>query len=194
MAIDLSISNLKNKITSSGGLQRSNRFLVTIRNNSYFDLPNDSVDSTPRKYIAENVLFPNISMTTQADGLAGPGLGRTVVRGLSYKEGVIITFPVFGDLIFLEKINSWMKSLYRQNTAQPFVWISEYHTKYATGSELVINLLDLNGNERGTYTFNEVYPVEISPIQLTSNTNNEYLKVIVRFAFRDYTFSLGSSD
>jgi hypothetical protein len=194
MAIDLSISNLKNKITSSGGLQRSNRFLVTIRNNSYFDLPNDNVDSTPRKYIAENVLFPNISMTTQADGLAGPGLGRTVVRGLSYKEGVIITFPVFGDLIFLEKINSWMKSLYRQNTTTPLVWISEYHTRYATGSELVINLLDLNGNERGTYTFNEVYPVEISPIQLTSNTNNEYLKVIVRFAFRDYTFSLGSSD
>ena len=194
MAIDLSISNLKNKITSSGGLQRSNRFLVTIRNNSYFDLPNDSVDSTPRKYIAENVLFPNISMTTQADGLAGPGLGRTVVRGLSYKEGVIITFPVFGDLIFLEKINSWMKSLYKQNPVVPFVWISEYHTTYATGSELVINLLDLNGNERGTYIFNEVYPVEISPIQLTSNTNNEYLKVIVRFAFRDYTFSLGSSD
>ena len=194
MAIDLSISNLKNKITSSGGLQRSNRFLVTIRNNSYFNLPNDNVDSTPRKYIAENVLFPNISMTTQADGLAGPGLGRTVVRGLSYKEGVIITFPVFGDLIFLEKINSWMKRLYRQNTTTPLVWISEYHTTYATASELVINLLDLNGNERGTYTFNEVYPVEISPIQLTSNTNNEYLKVIVRFAFRDYTFSLGSSD
>lgn len=190
MPIDISISALKNKITASGGLQRSNRFLVTIKNDEYFGMQNDSVDGSPLKYVAENVLLPNISMTTQADGLAGPGLGRTVVRGLSYRDGVMITFPVFGDLEFLDKINSWMKSLYYQNTQTPFVWVSEYHTTYATNSTLTIDLLDLNGNKSGTYNFTEVFPVEISPLQLNSTTTNEYLKLIVRFAFREYTFTL----
>jgi len=193
MAIDISISALKNKITASGGLQRSNRFLVTINNGNYFNLQNDSFDGSPLKYVAENVLFPNISMTTQADGLAGPGLGRTVVRGLAYRDGVTITFPVFGDLVFLEKMNSWMKSLYEQNTVVPKVWVTEYHTAYATNSTLTIDLLDLNGNKKGTYGFTEVFPVEIAPIQLNSTTTNEYLKVIVRFAFREYTFALPSN-
>lgn len=191
---DISIGALKNRIANNGGLQRSNRFLVTIKNSKYFPI-GESIGSegTPNSYIAENILLPVITMTTQADALAGPGLGRTVARGLAYRDGVLITFPVFGNLKLLENVNDWMKSIYYQNDGNIKVWVSDFYTNYAENSSIKVDILDLNGTITGTYTFQETYPVEIAPIQLSATSNNEYLKIIVRFAFREYNFKLATN-
>jgi hypothetical protein len=191
---DISIGALKNRIANNGGLQRSNRFLVTIKNSNYFPI-GESIGSegTPNSYIAESILLPTITMTTQADALAGPGLGRTVARGLAYRDGVLITFPVFGNLELLENVNDWMKSIYQQNNGAIKVWMSEFYTNYAENSSIKVDILDLNGTITGTYTFQETYPVEIAPIQLSATSNNEYLKIIVRFAFREYNFKLATN-
>jgi hypothetical protein len=191
---DISIGALKNRIANNGGLQRSNRFLVTIKNSKYFPI-GESIGSegTPNSYIAENILLPVITMTTQADALAGPGLGRTVARGLAYRDGVLITFPVFGNLKLLENVNDWMKSIYYQNDGNIKVWVSDFYRNYAENSSIKVDILDLNGTITGTYTFQETYPVEIAPIQLSATSNNEYLKIIVRFAFREYNFKLATN-
>ena len=117
MAVNNSIQTLKDKVTNNGGLQRNNRFIVYIDPNS--GIPDINTffrgmdqDGAPQKYFAESVIFPDISLTTQADGLAGPGLGRTSPRGLSYSNGLMITFPVFGDLGLVNAMNSWIKSFY----------------------------------------------------------------------------------
>ncbi|NBO17540.1 MAG: hypothetical protein EBV07_01475, partial [Proteobacteria bacterium] len=88
MPINMSIAALKNKITLGGGMQRDNRYLVTIYSNIFDETGANASDNTnggKLSYYAENVLLPNVSLITQADGLAGPNSGRTVPRGLSYR-------------------------------------------------------------------------------------------------------------
>lgn len=191
MAIDMSIAALKQKITEAEGLQRSNRFLVTIDSELFEDGNEDAADGSRKGYYAEEVLLPNISLTTQADGLAGPGAGRTVPKGLSYKGGVYITFPIFGDLIFLNSMNAWMKTLYYQNQGNPSVWVTNYYenTIQSASSKVTVDLLDVNGVTKGRYQFIEAFPVEIAPIRFSAKTRNDYATMIVRFAFREYTFT-----
>lgn len=190
-----SIQNIKNKVAAAGGLQRENRFLVTIESAYWTRVatPNPNIDDTvnggKKSYIADSVILPNITMTTQADGLAGPGLGRTMPKGLSYRNGVMVTFPIFGDLIFLNGINAWMKSMYYENNTVPKVWVTNYYENQRE-NKLYIELLDLNGNISGIYTFKEVFPVEIAPIELSAQKMNSYASVMVRFAFREYSFAL----
>jgi hypothetical protein len=191
MAINMSIAALKNKISISGGMQRDNRYLVTIYSNIFDDTGANAADSTnggKQSYYAENVLLPNVSLITQADGLAGPSSGRTVPRGLSYRGGVQITFPIFGDLKFLQGMNDWMKkALYiRENN----FWYTNFYSDAIknANSYLTVDLLDLNGNKKGIYKFEEAFPVEIAPIQLSATKANGYMSVIIRFAFREYTF------
>jgi hypothetical protein len=191
MAIDISIKGLKDKVAAAGGLQRTNRFLVTI-DNAKFRQEMGSSDAT-NQYMAETVLFPDIALTTQADGLAGPGLGRTSPRGLSYTDGLMITFPIFGNLKFLDTMNKWIKSFYAIRTGgyalSGQAWITDFYDNSVLGSNIIVDLLDLNGAAQGSYVFTEVFPVELAPMQLSTMSNNEYLKLTVRFAFRNYTFT-----
>jgi len=200
MAVNMSIASLKDKISAAGGLQRNNRFYVSF-NGPVAPFADEngselSTDRTPKNYIAETVLFPSVTMTTQADGLAGPGLGRTSPRGLYYKDGLLMTFPVFGNWKLVEGIETWIKSLYYQNSGSPQVWITEYYdtpqnfTQSIKNSSLAVNVLDLNGDVKAVYNFTEVFPVEIVPLQLSTMTTNEYLKLTVRFAFRNYTLEI----
>ncbi len=196
--INTSISSLKEKITSSGGLQRANRFLVTFTNNNLSSIPNFFTegignDGAPNSYIAETVLLPDVVMNTQADALSGPGLGRSQPRGLSYKDGVLITFPIFGDYKLPQAFDNWMKELYRENfDAGARTWITYYYDDVIKHNEMQLKVLDLNGKITATYTFYEIFPVEIAPIQFSSLANNEYLKITVRFAFRKYNLNLSA--
>lgn len=191
--IDTSISALKEKITASGGLQRANRFLIKFAGDSIpgFFTASPGADGTPKTYIAETVLLPDIVMNTQADGLAGPGLGRSQPRGISYKDGVLVTFPVFGDYKLPQAFDSWMKNLYYQNPGSGAkAWVTEYYSNSVKTNEMTLDVLDLNGIATATYRFYEIFPVEIAPIQLSSLNTNEYLKIMVRFAFRKYELTL----
>jgi hypothetical protein len=190
---DISISALKEKITASGGLQRANRFLIKFAGDYIPSFFTGSLgqDGTPKTYIAETVLLPDIVINTQADGLAGPGLGRSQPRGISYKDGVLITFPVFGDYRLPQAFDSWMKNLYYQNPGSGArAWITEYYDTSVKDNQMTLDVLDLNGNATATYKFYEIFPVEIAPIQFSSLNTNEYLKITVRFAFRKYDLTL----
>lgn len=193
MPVNMSIASLKDKISAAGGLQRNNRFYVKINGPVAPFINENTTDGTPTQYIAESILFPSVTMTTQADGLAGPGLGRTSPRGLYYKDGLLITFPVFGNWQLVEGIETWIKSLYYQNPSLPKVWITEYYdtpenlNQSILNSSLNVNVLDLNGDTKAVYNFTEVFPVEIVPLQFSTLATNEYLKLTVRFAFRNYT-------
>jgi len=189
MAIDISIKGLKDKVAEAGGLQRTNRFLVTINNQKFIS---ELGNNASNQYMAETVLFPDIAVTTQADGLAGPGLGRTSPRGLSYTDGLMITFPIFGNLNFLNVMNKWIKSFYAIRAGgyalSGQTWVTDYYDSSVLGSSITVDLLDLNGTQSGRYVFTETFPVELAPMQLSTMSNNEYLKLTVRFAFRNYTF------
>lgn len=195
---NISISALKEKITASGGLQRANRFLIKFNGLSgdwgaILNAP-ASGDGAPNTYIAETVLLPDIVLNTQADALSGPGLGRSQPRGLSYKDGVLITFPVFGNYKLPQAFDKWMKNLYNENTTGEGAktWITGFYDSTVKSNQMTLDVLDLNGKAIATYKFYEIFPVEISPIQFSSLNTNEYLKITVRFAFRKYELTLES--
>jgi hypothetical protein len=99
----------------------------------------------------------------------------------------------FGNLKFLNVMNRWIKSFYAiRNGAYALsgqTWVTDYYDNTVKGSKITVDLLDLNGIAQGRYEFTEVFPVELAPMQLSTMSNNEYLKLTVRFAFRDYTFT-----
>ena len=193
MPIDLSVSSLKTKISNAGGLQRNNKFYIELYNNnadlSILKTNNVDNDGTQKGYYAEDVVFPNISMTTQADNLSGPGFGRLVPRGMFYREGLIITFPVMGDWNIVKDIDKWMKSMYYYTEGNPSVWVTEYYNEVAQNGKLKVYALDLNGNTKATYEFFEAYPIEMVPLRFSHIATNEYLKIQARFLFREYTLS-----
>ncbi len=192
---NISISALKEKITDSGGLQRANRFLIKFIGDSVpgFFTGTSGSDGAPNTYIAETVLLPDIVMNTQADGLAGPGLGRSQPRGISYKDGVLVTFPVFGNYKLPQAFDKWMKNLYSENTGEGAkTWVTGFYDTTVKNSQMTLDVLDLNGKAIATYRFYEIFPVEIAPIQFSSLNTNEYLKITVRFAFRKYELTLES--
>lgn len=190
MTIDTSISAFKTKVVTNGGFQRNNRFYVKLTvpdtiENILGSSP--ASDGTPMAYMAESVILPSIIMTTQSDSLSGPGVGRTSPRGVTYKDGVMITFPVFGNWKLVTAMNQWMRNLY-----YPFEgnqgWVTEYYNSFIPDCALQIAALDINGEPSYYYNFTEVFPVEIFPLQFSSLASNEILKLTVRFAFRTYTF------
>ena len=194
MAYNMSIAALKTKVVTNGGFQRNNRFMVTINGPTNISAFTSATGTDgPPKYIAETVLLPNITVLTQADSISGPGLGRTSPRGLAFKDGVLITFPEFGNWELLKGIDTWMNKLYYQASNQNArSWITALYqgndVNISTYS-LKVEALDINGNTKATYTFSETYQVELFPLQFSSQTTNEILKTTVRFAFRNYDLS-----
>lgn len=188
MAVNMAIQDLKSKITAAGGLQRSNRFYVEIIGPvAPFNLPTDT-GTTPTQYIAETVILPDVSMTTQADALTGPGLGRTVPRGIFYKEGILLTFPVFQNWSLVTGLENWLRRMYYPVGGNG-TWVTQYYDALESSNyKLIVSALDLNGNVRAKYTFKEAYPIEIAPIQFSSMQPNEYLKITTRFIFRSYDY------
>lgn len=199
MAVDTSISSLKSKVVAAGGFQRNNRFTVSftnVPNNPSLTVLTQTTSDQTSVFLAESVLLPNITVLTQADSLSGPGLGRTSPRSITYRDGVVITFPVLGDWELPKALNEWVRVMFPQATTQPFGWITPYYAGNGNTTNLNIDqcsmqikALDLNGNISATYTFKEVFPVEIFPLQFAAPASNEILKITARFAFRTYTLT-----
>ena len=195
MAINTSISAFKSKVVNAGGFQRNNRFYVRliVPPNLISLLPETTdADGAPTAYIAETVILPSIIMTTQSDSLSGPGVGRTSPRGVTYKDGIMVTFPVFGNWKIVNAMNQWVRNLYYPLEGTNG-WVTNYYNggndDDIPGCELEVTALDINGVPSYRYNFTEVFPVELFPLQFSSLASNEILKFTVRFAFRSYSFT-----
>jgi hypothetical protein len=93
--------------------------------------------------------------------------------------------------IFFFNFNYPQKNLYYQNPGSGAkAWVTEYYSNSVKTNEMTLDVLDLNGIATATYRFYEIFPVEIAPIQFSSLNTNEYLKITVRFAFRNYDITL----
>lgn len=186
MANTNSIINIKNFFDRHGGLQRSNRFSMSLR------LPG----TLPQ--IQDSELYP-IAVTIGAraidgiaDNLAGYGLGRTVPRSQKFSQGVLLTFPVTNDNFITDFFNTWFNRIYsggRQAGYYGAPFQLSYYDDIILNAEMDINLLDLNGNINRTFTFYEIYPIENLPMQLDMIDPNKYSTYQVLMNFRDFTFS-----
>ena len=168
------IDTIKNFLNTRGGIQRSNRYKIQISRPSLEGIANAS---NVVVYPSE-VTFGARATNYIYDGLQGYNYGRAVPNSTKYVGGIVMTFLVTGDLFILNYFNDWFDAMYQKNNNTFFV---PWYTDTVQPANVIITYLDLNGNASNTpnnqsvWTFEEVYPVECMPIQLTAKADSPLL-------------------
>ena len=166
------ISEFRSKTLGKIGLSRPSRYTVM------FSLP----FSPGTIFQPESVTLPSRGFATFEDDIWGPP--RKIPIRNQYTGEVVMTFPVsssWRERIILEK---WMDTL-----VDPKTHYSDYAN--AKFNEVHIFCEDDSGKPVGTYTLKEAYPSMIMPTQLGYNMVNDYTRLQVAFAYRDYIFDAG---
>lgn len=182
-----SIINIKEFINRHSGLQRPNRYSVQFNN-----LPEQLQPPDPSDIKVGSVTIGARAIDGIADGLAGYGAGRTIPRSQKFPQGILLTFPVTNDHFITSFFDRWFNALYsggrqRGNLATAFQ--VGFYDQLVSQTQMVVNLLDLNGNPNATFTFYEIYPIETLPIELAMAKNNEFSTYSVLLLYRDFTFT-----
>jgi len=165
------IDTIKNFLNTRGGIQRSNRYKIQISRPSLEGIANAS---NVVVYPSE-VTFGARATNYIYDGLQGYNYGRAVPNSTKYVGGIVMTFLVTGDLFILNYFNDWFDAMYQKNNNNFFV---PWYTDTVQPANVILTYLDLNGNASNTpnnqsvWTFEEVYPVECMPIQLTAKADS----------------------
>lgn len=186
MANSNSIINIKNFFDRHKGLQRTNRFSMSL------SLPESLPQVLNEDLYPLAVTIGSRAIDGIADNLAGYGLGRTVPRSQKFPQGVLLTFAITNDNFIPDFFNNWFNAIYsggRQKGYYGAPFTLQYYDKIILDAEMDINLLDPNGNINRTYTFYEIYPLENLPLTLDMMESNKYLTYQVLMNFRDFTIS-----
>lgn len=186
-----SILTLKTFLSTHGGLQRPNRFLVTFPNLPP-SLTTIYADHATNMF-AYAVTIGARAIDGVADSLSGYGPGRTVPRSQKFPQGVLLTFPVTTNSWILKFFGNWFNSIYSGGLnavtgtgTNPKPFYVEYYDTLVKNTTMNVSLLDLNGNPCYKYNFSEVYPLETLPLEFNSTNNNSFTLYSVLMMFRDF--------
>jgi hypothetical protein len=128
------------------------------------------------------------------DNLQGPNYGRAIPNSSKYVGGIILTFLVTGNLKILNTFTDWMDLIYQNQTngTPSYVngsvvggWVSNYYGNNIA-QNFKINFLNLNGQTTQTWYFEEVYPVECLPLELSAKADTPLLYQVV-LNYRSFT-------
>lgn len=182
MPFNNSITSIRNYFNGKKGLQRSNRFNVVFKNTPVA-LPYSDI-------LAEEFVLQPRAIEHTADNLTGYGIGRLIPRKQTFYNGFNLVFPVPGDNKIIKFFDSWFNKLYRNTTIGGVGNFKlDYYDDTVKNCQCEVELLDLNGARASRYTFYEVYPTEILPITMSSQPQNQYLKLAITFNFREYAYT-----
>ena len=129
---------------------------------------------------AESAVMPGINLATAQDvNIYGPV--RDVVEGVNYADEIAITFLETRDHEIRKYFTELMEFAY-----DPHTWNLKYYNDYATGD---VQIFQLNNQQEVTYGVKlwEAYPKNFGPIQYSSASTNEVVKLTVNFNFRYWT-------
>ena len=109
---------------------------------------------------------------------------RKIPVGREFNSEVIMTFPLSSDWLERTVFESWMDSLVNPHTNQ-----SEYSKDGSTakGSMTIYCLNELQETQ-AVFEFDEVWPMSIIPMNIGFNVINEYNRIQVIFAYRQYKY------
>ncbi len=116
-----SIEDIKRIINQAGGLQRTNRFNVTLYS------PTEATNTIP----AQRVVFGGREIQAISDKLPGPGFGRLVPINIAYGSrdpSLQITFPVEQDWKTYKMIEYWMNTLANDGSNPAFFYGFSFST------------------------------------------------------------------
>lgn len=177
-----SIEDIKTIINAAGGLQRINRFNVSLYS------PRDTTNSIP----AQKVVFGGREIQSITDKLPGPGMGRMIPVNIAYGSrdpSLQVTFPVEQDWKTYKMIELWMNTLANDGSNTAFFYGPSFarpYSLYAKNGSVEVQCLDTNGSTKATFRFREAYPIRMYPITMQADITNTFLTYDVLFNFRTY--------
>jgi hypothetical protein len=187
MQINSSISYIKNKVETYG-LQRSNRFEVSITRNG--DPVADSIPIFGAK-------FPNKSVGVIGDFTSGPNIGRNVPVNFDFDKtsSLLLTMAIDAKWTNFKAINDWVESIVNDGSKlngsgtgfsnNRYTYVNNYTD--ILGQVIVVSL-DMQDRISSTFIFSEAYPIGIFPLDFGEAEKNAVMFATVEFNFRTYTF------
>jgi len=128
----------------------------------------------------ESVSMPGLNLSTTQDvNIYGPT--RDIVDGVTYADEIGMTFIMDKTHEIRKYFQSWMELAY-----DPHSWNLNYYKDYASGT---VDIYQLNDTHQPTYGVKlwECYPKNFGPIEYSSASANDIVKITVNFNFRFWT-------
>jgi len=187
MQINSSINYIKNKVETYG-LQRSNRFEVSITRNGQ-----EVANSIPMF----SVQFPNKSVGVIGDFTTGPNIGRNVPINFDYDKtsSLLMTMAIDAKWTNYKAINDWVEDIVNDGSklngsgtgfaGNRYTYVNDYTSILG---QVIVATLNLQDKISSTFIFSEAYPIGIFPLQFGETEKNAVMFATVEFNFRTYTF------
>lgn len=183
-----SISELKNGI---GNIARPNLWIAELLLNQ--TLYNIGVPEN-FSFRCEKAEIPGRTVATVDDTGSGPALKLPYEVTYSDIEITIICSTDMDERIFFEK---WINSIVgeakdandtdRTATTSISSGLVNYYDNYANGNKLILRQVDEKGQTLIKYTLHDVYPIQISPMNLSWEETNTYQRFNTTLNYRYYT-------
>lgn len=187
------IDNLKSTISKKGGLARSNRFQVI------FTPPQVSLLNTnPVSLIggllsgggAKNLINDPRDISLLCESVSLPGRSISTIDYMAEKQSVKMpytyidtpvqmTFIITNDYYMRTVFENWYTSIF--NTERYKVG---YKKDYST--DIVIQQLNSKNIPVFGVKLEKAFPIEMTPLELSNATENDYLRMTVTFAYDKY--------
>ena len=139
------------------------------------------------KFRCERADMPGRTVATLDDVGSGPPLKLPYDINYSDIELTIICGNDFEERIYFE---NWIDSMVGQADGDSGGLVDFYST-YAKGNTLFLRQFDDSGKSLITYTMYHVYPVSISPMNLTWEETNTYQRFTATLNYRHHKMKYG---
>lgn len=187
------ITSLINAFGVASGFQKSNRFRVKITP------PADMIfqGGLPISFyvFASNVQVPTQSIIFYEDTMSPSGPPISIPLRRNYDDRYLVEFIVDKNWNIKDFFEQWYNYMFLGNGRQIIqtnstqsTWSSTYvkFWKDIIGT-FTIDALDQNDNITKTIVLHDAWPKQILPTQMSNDTPNQYLTVIVDIVYRYYT-------
>lgn len=167
-----SISDFRAKI---GTIVRPNLWYANIVGPTISD-----TDISKFSFRCEASTIPGRTVATIDDVGSGPALKIPYDVNYADHEITVICSSDMAERKYFEK---WIDNIVTKTGRV------KYHSEYAKGKKLELNQIDEAGNPLIKYTLNDIYPIQISPMNLSWEETNTYQRFTVTLSYRNYDFS-----
>jgi hypothetical protein len=183
-----SISDFKSNL---GGILRPNLFVAKFNKlpNKLSGYSEAGINNT-FAFRCERAELPGKSIATIDD--VHSGTTTKLAYDLVYSD-ITLTIIASQDMKERELFEEWMDSIVIRGGegSGGAAGLVSYYSDYAENSILEISQLRENGDAVATYTLYDIFPIQLSPMNLAWEESNTYQRFTVTMSYRYHTLTIG---
>lgn len=192
------VTEFKSRLDAYGGPARKNLFFMEIygSNSSY-------IEDEALRFFCKTVTMPGINLDTTSYNPRNFGMGEIMTTGQT-PDPLSAIFIMDDNQRVMSFFHEWMQQISNYDTSQGLntgMRNNSDHLPYELGykddysKNMVIRQFSI-GNRPMQYVceLTKVFPIQISPIDLSWEDNNTYSTLSVNFSYKNIRFSANMSE